>query len=176
MKKNNLIAFILMISCCSVAAYSLYSNARNVWLIAPPNYVILLLSILALVLGIRGFTDTSSWHARLRSWLTTIFSSVLIVLLCIAMLFTAYFSGEKELIKTVHSPDGHYTIDFYYTDAGAMGTFGILGELKGPLWFRKRIFAEKRVDQVEVEWENNHTILINNKRLDLREEFATFFK
>ncbi|GAA0372014.1 DUF5412 family protein [Bacillus horti] len=169
MKKYNLIAFFLMIFCYLIVAYSIYSLANNTWLIAPPNYVILLLSILTFIIGVMGFKDVSSWHAKVRSWLTTIFSSLLVVLLFITLAFTSMFSGAKELITTVNSPDGYYTIDFFYTDAGAMGTFGILGELNGPLWFKKRIYTERRVDQVEVEWENNHTILINDNTLDLSE-------
>lgn len=167
MKKYNWIAFFLIIFSCLIAGYSLYSDMHYMWLIAPPSYVILLLSILALVLGIAGFWDKSSWHAKLRSWLTIIISPLLIILLCIVILFTAMFSGAKERMETVSSPDGQYTIHFYRTDAGAKGTFGILGELKGPLWFKKKIFFQRRVDQVEVEWENNHTILINAHRLDL---------
>jgi hypothetical protein len=67
----------------------------------------------------------------------------------------------------VQSPDEKYTINFYITDAGGMGTFGVLGELRGPLWFKKKIYVEKRVKQVDVKWVDNHTALINNHRLDL---------
>ena len=85
------------------------------------------------------------------------------------MFFTGMFTGEKEWLKTVRSPDGQFTVDFYYTDAGARGSFGILGELNGPLWFKKRIYYEKRAEVVNIQWENDHTILINNNTLNLKD-------
>ncbi|MBW7457158.1 DUF5412 family protein [Paenibacillus sepulcri] len=172
--KYNLVSFCLSLFCSLTTAYSVYSNVRDSWLIAPPNYMILLLSILALILAIKGFKDKSSWFARMRSWLNVLLSVALSFVLLIALSFTTIFSGAKVLLKTAHSPDNHYTIDFYYTDAGAMGTFGILGELNGPLWFKKKIYSERRVDQADIEWANNHIILINNHELDLKEGGTLF--
>ncbi|MDP4098995.1 DUF5412 domain-containing protein [Paenibacillus sp. P96] len=167
MRKCNWFAFFLVLLLYIMLLYSLYSNAYNQWLIIPPNYIILIFSFIVLILAILGFQDKSSWFAKLRSWLSTILSSILILSLIIVMSFTAMFSGAKELLTTAHSPDEKYTINFYRTDAGAMGTFGISGELEGSLWFKKKIYFEQRVDQVDFEWENSHTILINNHKLDL---------
>lgn len=72
-------------------------------------------------------------------------------------------------MKSVQSPEGQYTIDFYRVDAGAMGTFGIMGELNGPLWFKKNIYSERHAEQAELEWEDEHIVVINGHRLDLRE-------
>jgi fumarate reductase subunit D len=140
---------------------------NNQWLIIPPNYVILIFSFLVLFLAILGFKDKSNKFAKLRSWISTVLSSILIFILIVIMSFTAMFSGSKELLKTAHSPGEKYTINFYKTDAGAMGTHGILGELEGPLWFKRVIYYEQKVDQVDLEWENNHTVLINDRKLDL---------
>lgn len=76
-------------------------------------------------------------------------------------------SSYKEHLTTAISPDHKYQIDFYHYDSGAKGTWGITGVLKGPLWFKKNIYIERRLDQVEIEWENNHTTLINGHKLDL---------
>jgi len=86
-------------------------------------------------------------------------------------LFTLFSSlfGVNEHIKTVSSPDNGYTIDFYFWDAGAAGTFGIRGELNGPLWFKKRIYYEKRTGNVNVEWKSNNKVSINNHILKLNE-------
>lgn len=86
-------------------------------------------------------------------------------------MFTLFFSlfGVNEHIKTVSSPDNGYTIDFYFWDAGAAGTFGIRGELNGPLWFKKRIYYEKRTENVNVEWKSNNKVSINNHTLKLNE-------
>ncbi|MFM9281463.1 DUF5412 family protein [Paenibacillus jiagnxiensis] len=168
MKIYNWSAFSLVIMLYVLTLYTVYSNIYNKWIIFPPNYIILIFSFLALILGILGYFDKSNWFAKLRSWISIILSSILIFTFLIAVSFTTMFSGSKELLSTVHSPDEKYTIHFYRTNAGAMGTFGILGELRGPLWSKKKIYAEKRVDQVEVEWKNNYTILINNHKLDLK--------
>ncbi|WP_438433085.1 DUF5412 family protein [Gorillibacterium sp. sgz500922] len=163
----NVSAFGLSLLCSAISAYSLYSYIYHTWLIAPPNVVLFGIALAALILGAIGFKDRSSRLAKWRSWTTTILSGLLIVLLCLVMAFTSMFSGAKTKIKTVQSPDGAYTLDFFYTNAGAMGPFGVLGERNGPLWFKKVIFYEERVDQVEVEWVDNHTVVINKVRLDL---------
>lgn len=76
--------------------------------------------------------------------------------------------GANKHIKTVSSPEDNYTIDFYRFDAGAAGSFGVRGTLNGPLWSKKRIYYQQSVEQVEVEWENNSTISINNHLLNLK--------
>lgn len=70
-------------------------------------------------------------------------------------------------MKTVQSPDKKYTIHFYAIDAGGMGSFNVLGELEGPLWLKKKIYVENKVNDVQKVWENGYTILINNHRLNL---------
>lgn len=48
-----------------------------------------------------------------------------------------------------------------------MGSFGIVGELQGALWFRKAVYWESKVDQVELQWYNNHTVIVNGHPIDL---------
>ena len=149
----------------------MYSNIKNTWLISPPNYILFIISLLAFILGIKGLKDKRNWRTKTRSWLTIILSSLLSIVLFLALSFTLFFSafGANELIKTVSSPDNSYTIDFYFWDAGAAGTFGVRGELNGPLWFKKRIYYEKRTENVNVEWKSNHEVSINNRILKLNE-------
>ncbi|MEH7014622.1 DUF5412 family protein [Neobacillus niacini] len=170
-KRYNLWSFYLIIVCLGLAAYSLYSNIENAWLIAPPNYILLLVSVIVFILGIKGFKDKRNWQVQTRSWLTVILSFLLSIVLILAILLSLFASSleANEHIETVHSPDGNYTIDFYRFDAGAAGSFGVRGELDGPLWVKKRIYYQKRVEQIEVEWENNTTILINNHILNLKD-------
>lgn len=152
-KRYNLWALYLIIICLGVACYSLYSNINNTWLISPPNYILFIISVLAFILGIKGLEDKRNWRTKTRSWLTITLSSLLSIALFLALSFTLFFSsfGANELIKTVSSPDNRYNIDFYLWDAGAAGTFGVKGELNGPLWFKKRIYYEKRIENVNVE-------------------------
>jgi hypothetical protein len=103
--------------------------------------------------------------------LTVILSFLLSIVLFLAILLSLFASwlGANEHIEIVHSPDGNYTIDFYRFDVGAAGSFGVRGELNGPLWGKKRIYYQNRVEEVEVEWENNTTISINNHILNLKD-------
>lgn len=170
-KRYNLWSFYLILICLGIVAYSLYSNINNTWLIAPPNYILLMISLLALLLGVKGFKDKRNWLTKTKSWLTVILSFLLSIALFLAILLSLFASslGAIEHIGTVDSPDGNYTIDFYRFDAGAAGSFGVRGELNGPLWFKKRIYYQTRVEQVEVEWENNSAVSINNRILNLKE-------
>lgn len=170
-KRYNLVSFYLILVCFGLAVYSLYSNLSHTWLIAPPNYILLIISLLAFILGILGFKDKRNWRTKTRSWVTVIISLLLSVVLFLATLLTLLASsfGANEHIKTVQSPDGNYTIEFYRYDAGAAGSFGIRGELNGPLWFKKRIYYRDKQEEVEVEWKNNSTVSINNHSINLKE-------
>ena len=167
-KRYNFWSFYLILVCLGLAAYSLYSNIHNTWLVVPPIYILLLMSLLAFILGIFGFTDKRNWRTKARSWFTVILSSLTSIGLYLVLWFTFIFSfGPDEHIKTVSSPDNKYIIDFYRWDAGGAGTFGIRGELNGPLWFKKRIYYERETENVEVEWKNNSEVSINNHILNL---------
>lgn len=170
-KRYNLVSFYLLLICLGLAIYSLFSNLHHTWLIAPPNYVLLIFSLIAFTLGILGFKDKRNWRTKTRSWFTVIFSILLSIILFLAILLMLLASliGANEHVKTVQSPDGKYTIDFYYYDAGAAGSFGIRGELNGPLWFKKRIYYRDHEEEVDVEWKNNSTVVINNRTLNLNE-------
>ena len=170
-KQYNLWSFYLILVCLGLASYSFYSNMNNTWLISPPNYILLLISLIALSLGVVGFNDKRTWRAKTRSWLTVIMSTLTSIGLFLVVLFTLFFSsmGENEHLKTVSSPGDEYTIDFYRYDAGAAGSFGVRGEINGSLWFKKRIYLQHNVEQVEVEWQNNDKLSINNHILKIDE-------
>ena len=143
---------------------------NNTWLISPPIYILLILAVLSLILGVKGLKDKRSWLTKTRSWLTISLALLLSISLFLVLSFTLLFSsiGANEHIKTVSSPDDRYTIDFYRWDAGAAGTFGVRGELNGPLWFKKRIYYEQRIENIDVDWESDYKVLINNHTLDLK--------
>ena len=70
-------------------------------------------------------------------------------------------------MDTTQSPDGDYTIDFYQINGGAATSIGVVGELDGPLWFKKTIYDDWNRQEVDVEWIDNHTVKINDYVLDL---------
>ncbi|XKF67543.1 DUF5412 domain-containing protein [Virgibacillus necropolis] len=60
-------------------------------------------------------------------------------------------------------------MELYRTNGGAATSFGVVGELKGPLWFKKRVYSDYRMDHADVRWKNNHTVSINNHKINLGE-------
>lgn len=170
-QKYNVASFYLSLFCLGITSYSLYSYINNKWLISPPNYILLLISIITFIYGLKGYEKEKKWSIKLRSWLTITISFALSIILALALFFSLLLSGfgANERIKTIHSPDGNYTIDFYRWDVGVAGTFGIRGELNGPLWIKKRVYFQKRIDYVEINWINNYTVSINERILNLRE-------
>ncbi|GGM43032.1 hypothetical protein GCM10011351_31260 [Paraliobacillus quinghaiensis] len=170
-KKYTFLSFCMTLFCIGAAAYSLYSYINNTWLVVPPSYILLLVAILAFCFAVAGMMkEEGYWWAIIRSWLVLILSALTSTALLLVLLFTSVFSfGGNTHIKTVSSPDETYTINFYRWDAGAAGSFGVRGELNGPLWFKKRIYYQDRAEQVEVEWESNDSVSINNHILKLDE-------
>ncbi|WP_430787563.1 DUF5412 family protein [Virgibacillus flavescens] len=168
-RKYNRVEFYLCLFCVIASLYAFYSTISQVWVITPPNYILLLVTILAFILSIAGFKDKTNRIAKLRSWLTVVVSSLLIFLLFVSVLFTSLFSGAKNLIKTTHSPDHDYTVDLYRTNGGAGSSFAVIGELDGPLWFKKRIYIQTNRMEARVKWENEDTVTINGRTLNLAE-------
>lgn len=142
---------------------------NNTWLIAPPNYILFMISFLSFFLGIKGLKDKRNWLTKTKSWLTITLSLLTSIVLFLALSLPLVSLGANEHIKTVSSPDNSYTIEFFRWDAGAAGTFGVRGELNGPLWFKKRIYYGKRIENVNVEWKSNNEVSINNHVLKLNE-------
>ncbi|GGA61866.1 DUF5412 family protein [Ornithinibacillus halotolerans] len=167
--KYNHCSFYIILLCIGLAAYSVYSQINHTWIATPPTYILLILSIMAFIYAIKGRKDKTSWVSTFRSWLTITLSVLLsiVLLLVIFLQLLGSLLGGNEHLKTIHSPDETYTIDFYQWDAGAAGTFGIRGELNGPLWFKKSIYLERRVEDVSIEWISNTVVSINNHKLDL---------
>lgn len=110
---------LFIITLLGVSGYSLYSNVNNAWLLAPPSYVLFVLSVIAFILGLKGFKDKRNRWVKLRSWLTVILAFFLSVILAMAVLLTlvALSFGANEHIKTISSPDNDYTIDFHRWNA-----------------------------------------------------------
>ncbi|MGM0845665.1 MAG: DUF5412 family protein [Bacillota bacterium] len=85
--------------------------------------------------------------------------------------FIDKFKKMQILKMSVSIPtyrDDNYTIEFFLTNGGSTTSFGVLGKLDGPLGFEKKIYDEYPMDHVDVEWINEHTVLINNHVLNLK--------
>ena len=112
---------------------------------------------------VHGLRKIWLWVMTVCSFLLTgLFALFLLLQLIVIMI------GGSTHVLTTKSPDLHYEIDFYYFDAGAMGSFGIRGELVGPLGFKKHIYYERHATEVEVEWIDHETVVINGQSLNLK--------
>lgn len=92
--------------------------------------VIALLFVLIIYSLLKEYKQLSCLKKVVASFLNTIsilFTSL--ILLFFALKIIVYsFGGTEHLVKS-YSPDMGYTLDFYAFDAGAMGSFGIRGNL-----------------------------------------------
>ena len=113
--------------------------------------------------SVHGFKKILTWLISVVSFLMTALLLCVLTLQLVILLF-----GGATHLKTSTSPDSRYKIDFYYFDAGAMGTSGVRGELDGPFGFKKHMYYERHATEAQVEWLNDHTISINGNELNLK--------
>ncbi|OEH92050.1 hypothetical protein BFG57_16880 [Bacillus solimangrovi] len=130
-----------------------------------PAYILWSLAATSLIFGKLGLKDKTNKRAKFRSWFTIILSSLFSIVLFLGVIRLIFV---EDLFQITHSPDGNYKIEFYLTNGGATTSFGVLGKLDGPLWFKKTINDDYHMDKADVEWINEHTISINNHILDLK--------
>ncbi|PXW91782.1 hypothetical protein DES38_104216 [Streptohalobacillus salinus] len=164
MKKYNYWAFYSSIFLLIVSIHAYYASINQIWSIAPPVLVLFFLSLLTLIIGLLGFRDKTSKAARIRSWLSIFFSCILSVTLILGLFVNVY---AKEAIVTSQSPGSTYTIEFYTLNGGAASSLSVQGVLNGPLWFKKNLYHDNNQDSIEVEWQSEHVVSINNHLLDL---------
>ncbi|MDC3413250.1 DUF5412 domain-containing protein [Aquibacillus sp. 3ASR75-11] len=163
-RKYNLWSFFLCLLSLLVSLHSIYAFNNQTWSVSPPVSILWLLTVIAFVMGIVGFKDKRSRGARWRSWLTVLVTFSLSAVLILGIAVNTF---TREPIKTIKSPDSKITIDFYTVNGGAATSIGVLGIVNGPLWFKKNIYDDNNMHKADVEWTNNHTIIINNHALDL---------
>lgn len=163
-------SFWLATICLGLSLYWLLSFFFLLWSLIPPGFIYILLgiAILSFFTGIVGFKEITNWRKAIRSWFTVLLSFGLSLILGIVFAITLLFPEVRELISTTYSPDHHYEVNFYLTDGGATTSFGIIGEMNGPLWFKKKIYNDYMIDHATVQWKNNYTLSINGHVLDLK--------
>jgi hypothetical protein len=133
----------------------------SLWEISPKVNVLFLISAISFLLSMVGFNKKDS----IIFMVSRVFSGAL---LCLLVCFVAYFPPVgKDLIKTSYSPDHHYSVKIYRVDGGATIDYAIQGEISGPLWFKKIVFNDYKVDYAKIYWQNNTTISINSHKINL---------
>ena len=164
-RKYNLWSFILCFFVVLLALQALYASSNGTWQWAPPVLILWLFTVILFIMEIVGFQDKSSGWARWRSWLTVLIALPLSILFMIGAAINIF---AREPLETTQSPDSKIIIDFYTLNGGAAASISVTGVINGPLWFKKKIYYEDPMHEVDVNWTNNHSVTINNHTLDLK--------
>lgn len=79
---------------------------------------------------------------------------------------------KQELIAESTSPNGTYTVNAYVSDGGATTSFTVLGELVFNEQNKrsKKIYWQYREENANIEWLDEHTVIINGVQLELPHE------
>ncbi|KGX92749.1 membrane protein [Pontibacillus halophilus JSM 076056 = DSM 19796] len=165
----NLLGTILSVACFLLTLLALYSTFNNGWFIPNQSYWLLVLSVTSILFGILGLKERVN-YGLIKTVVTFSLSSLTTLALVMGIVFTSFFTMDKELITTTYSPNKSYEIDFYEIDGGAAASFGIIGELNGPFVFKKKIYLESNAEEANFNWIDEHTIVINSNTLDLTDK------
>lgn len=103
--------------------------------------------------------------------------TALSILLTCSFIYTRYFINSNKISKLPKgtfltestSEDGAYTIKIYLCGGGATTDFAIRGELitNNKISTSKNIYWEYHVSSTDILWQDNDTVIINNKTLNL---------
>lgn len=103
--------------------------------------------------------------------------TALSILLTCSFIYTRYFINSNKISKLPKgtfltestSEDGAYTIKTYLCGGGATTDFAIRGELitNNKISTSKNIYWEYHVSSTDILWQDNDTVIINNKTLNL---------
>ncbi len=75
---------------------------------------------------------------------------------------------QGELMETVISPDGTYTINSFLVNGGATVAYCVRCEVVENISGEKRnIYWEYRCESADIEWIDNTTVQINGRRLNV---------
>ena len=143
---------------------------RTLWTVSTSSLVALTMAFISvLYLLIKGAKSIHGFKKILASLIGVVSFLMTALLLCVLTLqLVVILLGGITPLTTSVSPDQRYKINFYYFDAGAMGTFGVRGELDGPFGFKKHMYYERHATEAQIEWLNDYTISINGNELNLK--------
>lgn len=74
----------------------------------------------------------------------------------------------EEHIATYTSPNETYELEIFRNNGGATTSYAILGVLhkQSNSKYSRNIYWENRQEDAEVEWIDDNTVIINNKRIE----------
>lgn len=97
--------------------------------------------------------------------------TVILVMIISAIIYFLFFSmarlPEGEFLSESKSADGKYTIKTYLCNGGATVDYAVRGELLIDNKKAKNIYWDYQVDKADINWEDNNTVIINGKTIEL---------
>src|SRR5690606_13168128 len=146
-------SIILFSLCLSFFGFCIYLMSKTLWTF---SFTTLIVAGLIFVLIIYTLTKEYKQLSRIKKVVAIFVNTTSIVFMSIIILFfslkiVVYSLGGTEHLLTSYSPDMGYKLDFYAFDAGAMGSFGIRGELDGPFGFKKQIYYERHAEEANIQ-------------------------
>lgn len=108
--------------------------------------------------------------------LAKIIIPVLIIVLFVAYaVHWAFFDIQRldgqKLLKESSSPDGKYTVSVYLNNGGATTGYAVLCSVKDNESGKERnIYWKYRIENANVEWTNEKTVIINGVELDVTKD------
>ncbi|MER2028371.1 MAG: DUF5412 family protein [Solibacillus sp.] len=162
-------AITLFSLCLAFIGVCFYVMSTTLWSF---SYTTLIVIALLFVLIIYTLLQEYKQLSRLKKVVAYFVNTISILFTSIIILFfslkiVVYSFGGTEQLLTSYSPNMGYTLDFYAFDAGAMGSFGIRGELDGPFGFKKQVYYEKHAEEAVIQWLTNDIVVINGHELNL---------
>lgn len=95
-------------------------------------------------------------------------SITMFLILGMSDFFKSAFSPNEKLIQQTKSADGIYQVEAYLIDNGATTDWAVKCYLKTDSTSKKTlIYNVSHIKDVEMNWEDNNTIYINNQKIDL---------
>lgn len=156
--------------CIAFIGVCFYLMSTTLWTF---SYTTLIVVALLFVLIIYALRQEYKQLSRLKkvvaffvNTISILFSSFII--LFFSLKIVVYSFGGTEHLFTSYSPNMDYSLDFYAFDAGAMGSFGIRGELDGPFGFKKQVYYERHAEKANIQWLTNEIVVINGHEINLK--------
>ena len=163
-------ACVVFSLCIAFIVFCGWLMIRTLWTVSTISLVALTMAFISvlylLIKSAKSIHGFKKFSASLIGALSFLMTALLLCILTLQLVIIS-FGGATHLTTSI-SPDYRYKLDFYYFDAGAMGTFGVRGELDGPFGFKKHMYYERHATEAQVEWLNDYTIRINGNELNLK--------
>lgn len=176
---RNFWSAITLFSLCSIfIGFCFYLIRNTMWTFSNTTLVAVALLFVLIIYTLLKELKKLSCGKKVTAYIVNTISIIFtaFIILYFTLKIVVYSLGGTEHLFTSYSPNMDYTLDFYAFDAGAMGSFGIRGELDGPLGFKKQFYYERHAEEATIQWLTDEIIVINGHELNLKNDETFGYK